>query len=203
MTATRLSCSCEQPSECYQPLMHFRQFFSCALKCAPWRYYSKQFYHCKALKPTILAIKLLIFSVIYFEGCSLLLRSSSILQINVLFSERPLIRKSLLIPIASDRRLKWSTPKFRCPFPTHEAAALKFQLQPQAVPASSPFRDGCHGFCCQLALCHNSYSVVLSTATQRFGRRNWVLHSILPVVKMLSSFHAKIAHDGLNPTLFH
>ena len=93
-------------------------------------------------------------------------------------------------------------PNCAVPFPTHEAAALKFQPQPQAVPASSPFRDGCHGFCCQLALCHNSYSVVLSTATQRFGRRNLVLFSILPVIKMLSSFHAKIAHDGSNSTFF-
>ena len=89
-------------------------------------------------------------------------------------------------------------------FPMHEAAALKFQLLLQAVPASSLFRGGFRGFCCRLALCHNSYSVVLSAATQRFGRRNWVLFAILPAIKMLSPFpHTRIMHADSNSTLFH
>ena len=98
------------------------------------------------------------------------------MQTNVLFSEQPFSRKSLLTPIASDRRPKWSTPKLR----------------------------GFRGFCCRLALCHNSYSVVLSAATQRFGRRNWVLFAILPAIKMLSPFpHTRIMHADSNSTLFH
>ena len=118
----------------------FQAIFPLAqLKYAPWRYYSKQFYHCKALKPTILAIKLLIFSVIYFEGCSLLLRSSSILQINVLFSERPLIRKSLLIPIASDRRPKWSTPKLRCPFSNARSCCTEISASAASRSYVQPF----------------------------------------------------------------
>ena len=126
------------------------------------------------------------------------------MQTNILFSEQPFSRKSLLTPIASDRRPKWSTPKLRCPFPMREAAALKFQLLLQAVPASSLFRGGFHGFCCRLALCHNSYSVVLSAATQRFGRRNWVLFAILPAIKILSPFpHTRIMHADSNSTLFH
>ena len=89
-------------------------------------------------------------------------------------------------------------------FPMREAAALKFQLLLQAVPASSLFRGGFRGFCCRLALCHNSYSVVLSAATQRFGRRNWVLFAILPAIKMLSPFpHTRIMHADSNSTLFH
>ena len=126
------------------------------------------------------------------------------MQTNVLFSEQPFSRKSLLTPIASDRHPKWSTPRLRCPFPMCEAAALKFQLLLQAVPASSLFRGGFRGFCCRLALCHNSYSVVLSAATQRFGRRNWVLFAILPAIKMLSLFpHTRIMHADSNSTLFH
>ena len=89
-------------------------------------------------------------------------------------------------------------------FPMHEATALKFRLQQQAVPVSSLFRGGFRGFCCRLALCHNSYSVVLSAATQRFGRRNWVLFAILPAIKMLSPFpHTRIMHADSNSTLFH
>ena len=89
-------------------------------------------------------------------------------------------------------------------FPMREAATLKFQLLLQAVPASSLFRGGFRGFCCRLALCHNSYSVVLSAATQRFGRRNWVLFAILPAIKMLSPFpHTRIMHADSNSTLFH
>lgn len=72
------------------------------------------------------------------------------------------------------------------------------------VMQSSLFRGGFHGFCCRLALCHNSYSVVLSAATQRFGRRNWVLFAILPAIKMLSLFpHTRIMHADSNSTLFH
>ena len=85
-----------------------------------------------------------------------------------------------------------------------EAAALKFQLLLQVVPAFSLFRGGFRRFCCRLALCHNSYSVVLSAATQRFGRRNWVLFAILPAIKMLSPFpHTRIMHADSNSTLFH
>ena len=54
------------------------------------------------------------------------------------------------------------------------------------------------------SLCHNSYLVVLSAATQRFGRRNWVLFAILPAIKMLSPFpHSRIMHADSNSTLFH
>ena len=77
--------------------------------------------------------------MIYFEGCSLLLRSSSILQINVLFSERPLIRKSLLIPIASDRRLKWSTPKFRCPFSNARSCCTEISASAASCSCVQPF----------------------------------------------------------------
>lgn len=93
------------------------------------------------------------------------------MQTNVLFSEQPFSRKSLLTPIASDRRPKWSTPRLRCPFSNARS-------------------------CCT--------EISASAATQRFGRRNWVLFAILPAIKMLSPFpHTRIMHADSNSTLFH
>lgn len=126
------------------------------------------------------------------------------MQTNVLFSEQPFSRKSLLTPLRPTGIPSGLLSDCAVLFPMRETAALKFQLLLQAVPASSLFRGGFRGFCCRLALCHNSYSVVLSAATQRFGRRNWVLFAILPAIKMLSPFpHTRIMHADSNSTLFH
>lgn len=183
----------------------FQTIFPLAqLKLAPWRYYSKYFHCCKALKYTVFAAKPLIFlrftltAAIFSWGHPASCKPIYCFQNNLSAGNR------CWLPLRPTGVPSGLLPDCAVLFPMREAAALKFQLLLQAVPTSSLFRGGFHGFCCRLALCHNSYSVVLSAATQRFGRRNWVLFAILPAIKMLSPFpHTRIMHADSNSTLFH
>ena len=140
MTATRWSYSCEQLTEYYQPFNAFQAILPLAqLKLAPWRYYSKCFHHCKALKHTVSATKPLIFSAICLVAAIFFLRSSSILQTNILFSEQPFSRKSLLTPIAFDRCPKWSTPRLRCPFSNARSCYTEISASAASRSCVQPF----------------------------------------------------------------
>lgn len=126
------------------------------------------------------------------------------MQTNVLFSEQPFSRKSLLTPIASDRRPKWSTPRLRCPFSNARSCCTEISASAASRSCVQPFSRRLPRILLPTCTLHNSYSVVLSAATQRFGRRNWVLFAILPAIKMLSPFpHTRIMHADSNSTLFH
>ena len=118
----------------------FQAIFPLAqLKPAPWRYYSKYFHCCKALKYTVFAAKPLIFlrfapvAAIFSWGHPASCKPIYCFQNNLSAGNH------CWLPLHPTGVPSGLRPNCAGLFPMREAAALKFQLLLQAVPASSLF----------------------------------------------------------------